>query len=100
MNTGKQTSSTFGALDAFLPAVLAYGGDLENAVQLQESCYYMWMQFDIEPEQFDYKTNKVLYANYVLRLRSLSRHIIFTTTLRSKIPCDGKNFLRQHSEIL
>lgn len=67
MNTGKQISSTFGALDAFLPAVLGYGGDLERAVQLQESCYYMWTHFDIEPEQFDYKTNKILYANYVLR---------------------------------
>ena len=28
MNTGARTATTFGALDAFFPAVLALGGDL------------------------------------------------------------------------
>ena len=93
MNTGKQTSSTFGALDAFLPAVLAYGGDLKRAVQLQESCYYMWTHFDIEPEQFDYKTNKILYANYVLRPEIVeSAYYLYYYTKDPKYLAMGKTF--------
>ncbi len=30
MNTGARTDTTFGALDAFFPAVLALGGDLNT----------------------------------------------------------------------
>ena len=93
MNSGKQTSSTFGALDAFLPAVLTYGGDLKRAVQLQESCYYMWTHFDIEPEQFDYKTNKILYANYVLRPEIIeSAFYLYYYTKDPKYIAMGKTF--------
>lgn len=93
MNTGKQTSSTFGALDAFLPAVLAYGGDLKRAVLLQKSCYYMWTNFDIEPEQFDYKSNKVLYASYVLRPEIVeSAYYLYYYTKDSKYIAMGKTF--------
>ncbi|HEX8637554.1 MAG TPA: glycoside hydrolase family 47 protein, partial [Pyrinomonadaceae bacterium] len=34
MNTGKRTKTTYGALDAFFPAVLALSGDLERAKRL------------------------------------------------------------------
>lgn len=67
MNTGIRTLSLFGALDAFFPAVLSLSGDINRAEQLQNSCYYMWKKFVIEPEQFDYKSGKVVYANYILR---------------------------------
>ncbi|HSE31056.1 MAG TPA: glycoside hydrolase family 47 protein [Pyrinomonadaceae bacterium] len=67
MNTGKRTASTYGALDAFFPAVLAMSGDLKRAAQLQESSFKMWNQHGIEPEEFDYKTNKVVSAGYPLR---------------------------------
>src|SRR5687768_7778316 len=36
MNTGKRTATTYGALDAFFPAVLALSGDLNRATLLQE----------------------------------------------------------------
>ena len=57
MNTGKRTNTTFGALDAFLPALLSLGGDLKQAEDLQGSCFYMWDHFGIEPEEFNYKTH-------------------------------------------
>jgi ER degradation enhancer, mannosidase alpha-like 2 len=67
MNTGKRTTTTYGALDAFFPAVLAMSGDLKRAAQLQESSFKMWNQQGIEPEEFDYKANKVVSAGYPLR---------------------------------
>jgi mannosidase alpha-like ER degradation enhancer 2 len=42
MNTGKRTASEFGALHAFLPGLLALGGDLDHGRRLQESCFKMW----------------------------------------------------------
>jgi mannosidase alpha-like ER degradation enhancer 2 len=36
MNTGKRTDTTFGALHAFLPAVLALGGDLDRGGRLMD----------------------------------------------------------------
>jgi len=67
MNTGNRVATRFGALDAFLPAVLALGGDLERAQRLMESCFRMWTEFDIEPEQIDYATMEVINAAYHLR---------------------------------
>ncbi|HSJ74825.1 MAG TPA: glycoside hydrolase family 47 protein, partial [Gemmatimonadales bacterium] len=42
METGRRTATEFGALHAFLPAVLALGGDLGRAKRLQESSFKMW----------------------------------------------------------
>ncbi|HEX3068639.1 MAG TPA: glycoside hydrolase family 47 protein, partial [Thermoanaerobaculia bacterium] len=42
MNTGKRTNPEFGALHAFLPAVLELGGDTKRAPRLEESCFRMW----------------------------------------------------------
>lgn len=67
MNTGKRTSTTYGALDAFFPAVLALGGDLNRARLLQESSFAMWNTHGIEPEEFDYVKNEVVHAGYPLR---------------------------------
>ncbi len=47
--------------------MLVLGGDLKRAEQLEESCYKMWMLHGIEPEEFNYNTNEVKAANYVLR---------------------------------
>ena len=44
MTTGKRTATEFGALHAFLPAVLALGGDLPHARRLEDSCFKMWKQ--------------------------------------------------------
>jgi mannosidase alpha-like ER degradation enhancer 2 len=67
MNTGKRTTTLYGSLDAFLPAVLALGNDLERAKQLQDSSFRMWMLAGIEPERLDYSTMKITSPGYPLR---------------------------------
>ena len=67
MNTWKRTATTFGALDAFLPAVLALSGDVGRARRLQTSAFRMWTLNGIEPEVFNYRTAQVEYAGYPLR---------------------------------
>ncbi len=67
MNTGKRTGTTYGALDAFFPAVLALSGDLNRASLLQESSYKMWMKHGIEPEEINYQTMEVTAPGYPLR---------------------------------
>jgi mannosidase alpha-like ER degradation enhancer 2 len=67
MNTGKRTATASGALDAFFPALLALDGDLNRARALQDSMFKMWRANSIEPEEYDYKTGKVISAGYPLR---------------------------------
>jgi len=67
MNTGKRTAPQFGALHAFLPAVLVLGGDVKRARRLEDSAFKMWNLQHIEPEVIDYRTMEVVYAGYPLR---------------------------------
>ncbi len=67
METGKRTSTRFGSLEAFMPAVLALGGDLKRAANLQESCFKMWNLHGIEPERIDYVTMQATAKEYYLR---------------------------------
>jgi mannosidase alpha-like ER degradation enhancer 2 len=67
MQTGKRTKTTYGALDAFFPALLAFSGDLERARRLQASSFKMWNLYGIEPETLDYKTMQVAARSYHLR---------------------------------
>ena len=67
MNVGKRTSTIYGALDAFFPAVLALSGDLDRAARLQTSSFKMWNLHGIEPEEFDYAKMEVVSAGYPLR---------------------------------
>jgi mannosidase alpha-like ER degradation enhancer 2 len=67
MNTGKRTTTTYGALDAFFPAVLALSSDLNRAQLLQESSFKMWQKNDIEPEEIDYQTMGIKSPGYPLR---------------------------------
>jgi ER degradation enhancer, mannosidase alpha-like 2 len=67
MNTGQRTTTTYGALDAFFPGVLALSGDLKRAERLQASSFMMWKQHGIEPEEFNYRTMEVVHAGYPLR---------------------------------
>ncbi len=71
MDTGERTATRFGALDAFMPAVLALSGDLERAGKLMESCFLMWTTFDIEPEQLDYVSMDPVNKAYHLRPEAL-----------------------------
>jgi len=67
MNSGMRTATTFGALDAFFPAVLAMSGDLVRAKSLQDSSFRMWQLQGIEPEELNFRTMEVTSAGYVLR---------------------------------
>lgn len=67
MNTGVRTATTYGALDAFFPSVLALSGDLDRASLLQESSRKMWRQYGIEPEEINYQTLEVVSPGYPLR---------------------------------
>ncbi len=67
MQTGVRTHTTFGALDAFFPALLAMSGDVPRAARVQDSAFAMWQFRGIEPEVFDYKTRTIPYPGYALR---------------------------------
>jgi mannosidase alpha-like ER degradation enhancer 2 len=67
MNTGVRTATTYGALDAFFPAVLALSGDIDRAARLQASSRKMWRQYGIEPEEIDYQKWEVVSPGYPLR---------------------------------
>src|SRR5215213_3978242 len=67
MNTGARRAMTYGALDAFFPAMLALSGDLKRAKLLQDSSFRMWNHAGIEPEEFDYRTRKITSPGYPLR---------------------------------
>ncbi|HVS81239.1 MAG TPA: glycoside hydrolase family 47 protein [Pyrinomonadaceae bacterium] len=67
MNTGKRGATTYGALDAFFPAVLALSGDLDRARRLQESSFKMWSLYGIEPEELNYDSMQIVSPGYPLR---------------------------------
>ena len=67
MQTGKRTETTYGALDAFFPGLLAFSGDLARARRLQASSFKMWNLYGTEPEILDYKTMHVVAGSYHLR---------------------------------
>jgi mannosidase alpha-like ER degradation enhancer 2 len=67
MDSGKRTASEFGALHAFLPAVLVLGGDVKRGRRLEESCFRMWTLRGIEPEVLDYRTMEIKHPGYQLR---------------------------------
>jgi mannosidase alpha-like ER degradation enhancer 2 len=67
MLTGRRTATTFGALDAFFPAVLALSGDTHRAQRLQASSFKMWTKHGLEPEEINYQTMEVTDAGYPLR---------------------------------
>jgi mannosidase alpha-like ER degradation enhancer 2 len=93
MNTGKRISTHYGALDAFLPAVLALGGDLDRAKRLQESSYKMWNVAGIEPEEIDYSTMKITEAAYPLRPEIIeSTYYLYSYTNDPKYLDMGQTF--------
>ncbi|MEO6671621.1 MAG: glycoside hydrolase family 47 protein [Ferruginibacter sp.] len=71
MNSGKETSTTYGALDAFYAGLCAYAGDVETAKHIQAANMHMWVRFNMEPEEYNYKTDSILNANYILRTENI-----------------------------
>lgn len=93
MQTGRRTATSYGALDAFFPAVLALSGDLERARRLQDSSFKMWTAFGVEPEQLNYRTMKVEAAGYPLR-----PEIVESTYYLQRLTGDPK-YLRMGAEL-
>ena len=81
METGARGDTTYGALDAFFPALLAMSGDVKRAQRLQDSSFKMWTLHGIEPEVFDYKSGKVTSPGYPLRPEIVeSTYYLYTYT--------------------
>jgi mannosidase alpha-like ER degradation enhancer 2 len=88
MNTGVRRASTFGALDAFFPAVLALSGDIRRARRLQVSAFAMWDEAGIEPEEFDYRARNITAPAYHLR-----PEIVESTYYLYKLTDDPSSYL-------
>ncbi len=93
MDTGERTATEFGALHAFLPAVLALGGDIGRARRLQDSCFRMWTGSGLEPEVIDYRTMKVTDPGYALRPEIMeSAYVLSRTTKDPRYREMGRRF--------
>lgn len=94
MNTGARTTTYYGALDAFFPAVLALSGDMDRAVRLQDSSYAMWNLAGVEPDQLNYATMTITDAQYPLRPEIIeSTYYLYTYTHDPKYLSMGKTYL-------
>ncbi len=81
MATGSRTATEYGALHAFLPGVLALGGDLARARRLQDLGHRMWQLHGIEPEVLDYQAMRVVRGAYPLRPEIMeSAYVLHRTT--------------------
>jgi mannosidase alpha-like ER degradation enhancer 2 len=94
MNSGKRTHTYYGALDAFLPAVLTLSNDVHRAAELQESSYKMWNAAGIEPEQFDYAKMQITSGGYELRPEIIeSTYYLYHYTHDAKYLAMGKTYV-------
>jgi len=95
MNTGARRATTYGALDAFFPAVLALSGDLKRARLLQDSSFRMWNHAGIEPEEFDYVAGKITSPGYPLRPEIVeSTYYLYRYTKEQKYLLMGEKLWR------
>lgn len=95
MHTGKEVGTTFGSLDAFFPAVLALGGEMEWAAELQQSSFTMWNLHGIEPERMDYAKMEVTRPQYYLRPEIIeSAYYLYSYTQEQKYKEMGSTFLK------
>jgi glycosyl hydrolase family 47 len=103
METGRRTATTYGALQAFFPAVLALSGNLRGAQRLQESNLAMWTLHGVEPEEVDYATGRVTADGYALRPEIIeSAYYLFRFTRDPKYLEMGRRFfddLRNHCRV-
>ena len=94
MNTGARTTTYYGALDAFFPAVLALSGDVNRAARLQDSGYAMWNLAGVEPDQLNYATMTITNPQYPLRPEIIeSTYYLYTYTHDPKYLAMGKTYL-------
>ena len=95
MNTGARRATTYGALYAFFPAVLALSGDMRRAKELQDSSFLMWFNQGIEPQEFDYRERKVISPAYPLRPEIVeSTYYLYHYTKQTKYLLMGEKLWR------
>ena len=95
MVTGKRTAAEWGSLHAFLPAVLALGGDLRQARRLQDSSMKMWELNGIEPELINYQTLQVTSPGYPLRPEIMeSAYYLYRSTKDPRYLDMGRTFFQ------
>lgn len=95
MNTGARIGTTYGALDAFYPAVLVLSGDVDRAAQLQDSGYRMWNLAGIEPERLDYSKMEIVAPSYPLRPEIIeSTYYLYHATHDPKYLAMGQTYLK------
>ena len=93
MMTGKRSATEFGALQAFLPGVLALGGDLPRARRLEESCLKMWELNGVEPERIDYRRMRTVSPAYPLRPEIMeSAYVLYRRTKDPRYLEMGRQF--------
>jgi mannosidase alpha-like ER degradation enhancer 2 len=94
MNTGARTGHTYGALDAFFPAVLVLSNEVDRAAQLQDSGFKMWNVAGIEPERFDYTKMQIVAPAYPLRPEIVeSTYYLYHATHDEKYLAMGQTYL-------
>ncbi len=95
MTTGQRTSTRFGALEAFWPAVLALGGDVDRAARLEESVALMFSTFGVEPGSIDYSTMDIVQPGYPLRPEAIeSAYYLYVLTGDERWRTMGQGFVR------
>ena len=91
MNTGTESATTYGALDAFYAGLCAYAGDIETARQIQLANYFMWTKFNLEPEEFNFMNDSLISPNYILRPENLeSCFYLYRLTHENRYLWEGK----------
>ncbi len=95
MNSGARTTTDYGALDAFFPAVLALSGDMDRAARLQDSSCKMWNLAGIEPDELNYASMKIESAEYPLRPEIIeSTYYLYHYTHDPKYLAMGQTYYR------
>jgi mannosidase alpha-like ER degradation enhancer 2 len=94
MTTGARTGTTYGALDAFFPALLVLSNETDRAAQLQDSSYKMWNLAGIEPERLDYEKMQITAPGYPLRPEIIeSTYYLYHATHDPKYLSMGQTYL-------
>jgi ER degradation enhancer, mannosidase alpha-like 2 len=94
MTTGARTGTTYGALDAFFPALLVLSNQTDRAAQLQDSSYKMWNLAGIEPERLDYAKMQITAPGYPLRPEIIeSTYYLYHATHDPKYLSMGQTYL-------
>jgi len=94
MNTGVESATLYGALDAFYAGLCAFAGDVKTGAAIQEANYYMWTRFNMEPEEFEFVSDSITSPQYILRPENLeSCFYLYRLTSDAKYLWQGKRMV-------